>query len=90
MQKTYRLVVSAIVEAVQITPESLAWAAKWCRGAESVKLNEEHDKYEYAIAVPTIDGIKYARIGDYLYKNASGDFYIRGQKEFESKYHLVD
>jgi hypothetical protein len=86
--KRYRLIVPFRVEAVQVTGTSYAWAATWCRGTQDVRMAPESGRFLYVVSVPTVHGIKFANVGDYIVKSPSGDFSVLGAKEFESKYEL--
>jgi len=42
------------------------------------------------LAIPTSEGIKVLKEGDYIVKTVSGEIYVIGQKLFESRYELVE
>jgi len=88
VQRIYRLIIPDTIEAVKVTSDTFRWAAKWCRGVENVKLNEEGDAFKYVVTVPTLYGAVNAFVGDYIFKTAAGDFHVMGGRAFEDKYEL--
>ncbi len=44
---------------------------------------------DLCIAIPTLEGIKVATIGDYIIKGARGEFYPCNQKIFDETYEEV-
>ncbi|HEM3501203.1 hypothetical protein V9Z57_08185 [Streptococcus suis] len=44
---------------------------------------------DLCIAIPTLEGIKVATIGDYIIKGARGEFYLCNQKIFDETYEVV-
>ncbi|HEM3474055.1 TPA: hypothetical protein U1B24_000695 [Streptococcus suis] len=44
---------------------------------------------DLCIAIPTLEGIKVATIGDYIIKDARGEFYLCNQKIFDETYEVV-
>lgn len=78
-------------EAVQLTSENQQEVAQWCHGQTVV----EHDAEDYditysAINVETFQGTVRASEGDYIYKGASGHFYVRRPGIFARSFKEVE
>lgn len=81
-----------VVEAIQFTEESAA--AHWFDGKESPfgllisgSRNREIRKiYSATIRIPTLEGVMVASLGDWIIRNAHGEFYPCKPNIFEKEY----
>lgn len=82
MDKTYKLIMEATVQAVPVTQETAAWAVGWCKG----KMNDD----KTAILVPCLREVKMAPLDKtYITKNLAGDFDVVENARFDRKYQLI-
>jgi len=90
MDQTYKLIIDPTVQAVPITPETIDWAAGWCKGrtAKTFDPDSQMDKI-LGVHVVTQNGVKLAKWGWYIVKKLSGDFRVYDPRDFERKYQLV-
>jgi hypothetical protein len=82
MDKTYKLIMEATVQAVPVTQETAAWAVSWCKG----KLNDD----KTGILVPCLRTVKLALFDkSHITKNLAGDFDVVDNHRFFHKYHQI-
>lgn len=72
------------IEARQLeyTAKSQQELAEWCGG-----IIEEHKS---GINIPTLEGITYAQVGDFIIKGVKGEFYACKPDIFELTYEKVE
>lgn len=75
------------VRAVQLSPDSLAEAARWC-GGRSVEEKDPFDeeKIQVGLNIPTLAGVVRASEGDYILQDLEGGFRVMPAAEFEERY----
>jgi hypothetical protein len=78
MQQLYVPIAQETVEAVQLSSDSLRWAASWCKGT---KLEDA-----VGLSVPTLQGPKPAYFSDLIVRKRSGDFVVMTREAFFQKY----
>lgn len=79
MERTFRPKGTS-VKAVQVSPDTIEYAAEWCAGAK-VDAN--------GFKVPTLDGVVQATMGDYIVRAKFEGFKVMSAKEFEDRYEPV-
>lgn len=70
-----------VVQAMQLNEHNSEKVAYWCGGA----VIYEWDKI-VGVRIPKLDGVSIARLGDFVIKGASGEFYKKTEKAFRSDY----
>lgn len=87
MFKTYRPKGSS-VKALQITEESADFAATWCHGrvARTSERRPDGKSTVEHVVFPTLDGIKEAKLGDYLILSKDNGFMTMPENEFTAHY----
>lgn len=90
MDQTYQLLINPTVRAVQVTPDTIDWAASWCKGL-TAKEFDPLNRIENIIGVNvfTQHGVKLAHWGHYIVKKMNGEFKVYDQGTFERKYALI-
>ena len=64
--------------------------ARWCGGrVRSEAKSSDPTDVAYWLEIPTLEGVKTARPGDYVIKGAQGEFYPCKSDIFESTYERV-
>lgn len=73
-----------VVEALQVTSETVKEAAKWSGGVEVVTIDPFDSNMKFvALNVPTRDGVSRARQDDYVILDSEGQFSVMGRRAFE-------
>lgn len=73
-----------VIEAqlLEYTIENRNQIAEWCKGIV--------DEHHSGISIPTLEGIMYAQVGDYIIKGVNGEFYPCKPDIFEKTYDPVN
>jgi hypothetical protein len=87
MYKTYRPKGSS-VKALQITEDSAEFAATWCHGRVVRKTERQPDGSSTVehVMFPTLDGVKKAKLSDYLILSKDNGFVTMADVEFNTHY----
>ncbi len=90
MQKYRHVGTGAEVEAVQLLPDNVTEVADWCTGKEVV----EHDALDHNITYVGLNFLSEGNIqraceGDWLIKNANGDFHFCWDASFQEYFEKV-
>lgn len=81
---SFEVVKSALVFMGQITPDLVAIQYEKLQGLYNIiKRNNE-------IAIPTLEGVMQAKVGDYIIKGIQGEFYPCKPDIFEQTYELIE
>jgi hypothetical protein len=80
----------SVIEAVQLTKQNVEEVAAWCAGKEVTEIDAlEHTITYVGLNVITWDGMARASEGDYILKDALGDFHIRKPHAFTTTYEPI-
>jgi hypothetical protein len=65
--------------------------AAWCGGlfAYDAHTGQEHKTYYWSIAIPTLEGVMRARVGDYIIRGIQGEYYPCKPDIFAATYEEV-
>lgn len=78
-------------EAVQLTKENVHEVAHWCVGQEVEEIDAlEPDKRYVGLNFLSWNGMHRASEGDYIIKDALGDFHSRWPDSFEQSFERVE
>lgn len=91
LRKYQAVLVGAPVEALQVTPETVARAVLWCGGVEVEEIDPLDNKKKYVgINVPSEHG--YSRAGEnyWIIKHSDGSFGTMGPEEFSHTFRLLE
>ena len=80
------------IEAVQLTADNADEVSKWSGNSPIVVEHDalDHSKTQPGLNVGTFDGNRRASVGDFIVKDLLGEFHVRQQGDFLSKYEPVD
>lgn len=82
-----------VIEARQLSPEvaedtqEIIALAKWCNGGVNYSVN--NDRQKRTIIISTLEGVMTAKVGDWIIKGVSGEFYPCKPDIFELTYEEV-
>lgn len=83
MERTFRPKGSSI-KAIQITPETIDYAADWCFGMKAVENGVDLVKVPSFAGTPIV-----VSMGEYLVRIKGQGFRVMSQEEFEERYEPV-
>ena len=75
-----------ITEAMQFLDSNHDIVAKWCNGL----VYNRADNLEPSIQIMTLEGIRTARVGDYIIKGSNGEFYPVAPLNFLKNYEVIE
>jgi len=82
---------AATIEAVQLTKGNVHEVAEWCTGKEVTEIDAlDPTKTYVGINVILWDGLGRVSEGDYLIKDALGEFHVRWADNFERDFGKVE
>ncbi len=82
-----------VIEAIQLTNESIIEVINWTTDYISIKIDTDKDDNVMGIIIPTLEGEMKASIGDYIIKepfDKERQFYPCKSDIFEQTYELVE
>jgi hypothetical protein len=74
------------LDAMQLLNSNYDLVANWCNGL----LIKRSDNFEPSIQIMSLEGIKTARLNDYIIKGYSGDFYPVPPHVFKETYEVIN
>ena len=74
------------LEAMQLLNSNYDIVAKWCAGL----VYKRSDNFEPSIQILSLDGVKTARLNDYIVKGFAGNYYPVTPDVFRETYEVVD
>lgn len=78
------------VEAVQLTATNVGEVVAWCRGVQVEEIDALDATKKYVgVNFSSWNGIQRASEGDYIIKDALGDFHSRWPQAFETQFERV-
>lgn len=93
--KKYRskLYTNREVRAIKVTEKNYVSVAEWCGGEAVQKVSKvpvegNFDVSDHRVRVRTPRGIRVARVGEFVFKDAAPFFWV-GKDEFEKEYQLA-
>jgi hypothetical protein len=89
MERTFRPKGTS-VKAVQVNVETIDYAADWCSGVKDTAGDALDASVDHPIVkVPTLEGVKLAKMGDYIVRVKGEGFKVMSGREFEDRYEPV-
>jgi hypothetical protein len=81
---------AAVIEAVKLTKENVDEVAEWCTGKEVEEIDGLNPEIRYVgLNFIAWDGVTRASEGDYIVKDAIGEFHLRWADNFERDFEKV-
>lgn len=74
------------IEAHQLTVFNLQWVADWCGG--NLRNVNADAKYR-TVAIPTLEGVMEAKVGDWIIRGVKGEFYPCQHDIFQMTYEVA-
>lgn len=74
------------LEAMQLLNSNYDLVANWCGGL----LIKRSDNFEPSIQLMSLEGLRTARLNDYIIKGFSGDYYPVSAGVFKETYEVID
>ena len=79
-----------VIEAIQLTNESIIEIIKWATDYISIKIDTDENDNIIGMIIPTLEGAMKASMNDYIIKGIQGEFYPCKPDIFEQTYELIE
>ena len=79
-----------VIEAIQLTNESIIEIIKWATDYISIKIDTDENDNIIGMIIPTLEGEMKASMNDYIIKGIQGEFYPCKPDIFEQTYELIE
>ena len=79
-----------VIEAIQLTNESIIEIIKWATDYISIKIDTDENDNIIGMIIPTLEGAMQASMNDYIIKGIQGEFYPCKPDIFEQTYELIE
>ena len=79
-----------VIEAIQLTNESIIEIIKWATDYISIKIDTDENDNIIGMIIPTLEGAMKASMNDYIIQGVKGEFYPCKPDIFEQTYELVE
>ena len=79
-----------VIEAVQLTNESIIEIIKWATDYISIKIDTDENDNIIGMIIPTLEGAMKASMNDYIIKGINNEFYPIKSEIFFKTYEKVE
>ena len=79
-----------VIEAIQLTNESIIEIIKWATDYISIKIDTDENDDVIGMIIPTLEGAMKASMNDYIIKGIQGEFYPIKSEIFFKTYEKVE
>ena len=79
-----------VIEAIQLTNESIIEIIKWATDYISIKIDTDENDNIIGMIIPTLEGAMKASMNDYIIQGVKGEFYPCKPDIFEQTYELIE